>query len=47
MHAVAAAWNAFFAGRKLKELRVRVDKPFRIAGTPVLVERLDEELENA
>jgi hypothetical protein len=47
MHAAAAAWNAFFAGRKLKELRVRFDKPFQIAGTPVLVERLDAELENA
>ena len=47
MHAVAAAWNAFCAGRKLKEVRVRLDKPFRIAGTPLLVERLDEELENA
>jgi hypothetical protein len=47
MHAVAAAWNAFFANRKMKEVRVRLDKPFRIAGTPVSVERLDEELANA
>jgi len=47
MHAVAAAWNAFFAGRKLKEVRVRLNKPFRIAGTPVMVQRLDEELEHA
>jgi hypothetical protein len=47
MHAVAAAWNAFFAGRKLKEVRVSLEKPFRIAGTPVLVDRLDEELGNA
>jgi hypothetical protein len=47
MHAVAAAWNAFFGGRKLKEVRVRLDKPFRIAGTPVLIDRLDEELGNA
>jgi hypothetical protein len=47
MHAVAAAWNAFFTGRKLKEVHVRLDRPFRIAGTPVTVERLDRELEHA
>jgi hypothetical protein len=47
MHAVAAAWNAFFENRKMKEVRVRLDKPFRIAGTPVSIERLEEELANA
>jgi hypothetical protein len=47
MHAVAAAWNAFFAGRKVKEVRVRLDKPFRLAGTPVMIARLDEEMGNA
>ena len=46
MHAVAAAWNAYFEGRKLKEVRVRWDKPFRIAGTPVMVERLEQERSN-
>jgi hypothetical protein len=47
MHAVATAWNAFLAGRKMKEVRVQRDKPFRIAGTPLIVERLEEELGSA
>jgi len=40
---VAAAWNAFFEGRKLREIRVRGDNPFRIAGTPILDVQLEEE----
>jgi hypothetical protein len=46
LHAVAAAWNAFYEGRNLTEIRVDPGKPFRLAGTPVLVEHLDGELDN-
>ena len=46
MRMVAAAWNAFYEGRNLTEIRVDPGKPFRLAGTPVLVEHLDGELDN-
>jgi hypothetical protein len=43
LHIVAAAWNAFFEGRKLREIRVRGDNPFRIAGTPIIDVQLEEQ----
>ena len=36
LQAVAAGWNAFYEGRRLKEIRVRPDKPFTIAGTKIV-----------
>ncbi|HUA59378.1 MAG TPA: hypothetical protein VML19_11530, partial [Verrucomicrobiae bacterium] len=33
---VAKAWNAFFEGRKLREIRVKSGEPFRIAGTVIV-----------
>jgi len=39
LHAVASGWNAFYHGRKLKEIRVCPDKPFSIDGTTIVGRR--------
>jgi len=47
LHAVAAGWNAFYEGRKLKAIQVRMDKPFTIAGTKIVRRRFDAEIADA
>jgi hypothetical protein len=41
LHVAAAAWNAFHEGRRMKEIRVNPDRPFTIAGTPIVEVHLE------
>ena len=41
LHVAAAAWNAFHESRRMKEIRVNPDRPFTIAGTPIVEVHLE------
>jgi hypothetical protein len=43
LHIVATGWNAFYEGRKLREIRVHRETPFYIAGTPIIDVQLESD----